>query len=513
MARVDHIAKNVKFVMIRQILVVLTNFFVRKVFLLTLGAEYLGVNGLFADILSMLSLAELGFGTAIIYSLYKPVAMGDQEKIKSLMELYRRIYLFVGAFILMAGLLLTPHLEFFVKEMPQTIRHIRLIYILNVVNTAVSYFFTYKASMLFVDQKRYVQIVINTIVTLAVSAVQSVILIVTGNYILYLIAMIAATLVQNIWVSVETDRRYPFLKEKEVQPLQKKDLSEIRRNASVLILHKIARAVVFSTDNILMAKFVSVASVGLYSNYVMIKNTLSNMINMAFSAFTASMGNLNVEESDEKKYQAFHNIYFFSAWIFGCMSICLLLLYNPFIKLWLGGEYLFHWNTVLIIVVNFYLQCMRIPVNNTKEAMGLFWDDRYKPIGEIFINLFASIYLVKRMEIFGVLLGTFLSTVLVPFWVEPMVLYHKGLKRKAYPYFVRYGCYLMVTVLAGFVTGFFCYRTPDTLVGFVMKAALCAVVPNLIFYLVYRKREEMDYMKKVIHHFGARLWKNSSACS
>lgn len=497
MNRVDRIAKNVEFVMIRQILVVLTNFVVRKIFLMTLGAEYLGVNGLFADILSMLSLAELGFGTAIIYSLYRPVALGDQEKIKSLIQLYRRIYLVVGAFILVGGILLTPYLNFFVKEMPESIPNIPLIYILNVVNAAVSYLFTYKASILFVDQKRYIQMIINTIVTLAASVLQAVLLVTTGNYILYLMVTIASTLVQNIWISIVTDKSYPYLKEKEIQPLEKKDLWEIKRNAGVLLFHKMARAVVFSTDNILMAKFVGVQSVGLYSNYVMIKNTLSNVINMAFSAFTASMGNLNVVENDEKKYQAFNNLYFFSSWVFGFMSICLLLLYNPFIELWLGAEYLFSWKIVLIIVVNFYLQCMRTPVNNTKEAMGLFWDDRYKPVAEMLINLFASIFFAKRMGIFGVLLGTFLSTILAPFWIEPLVLYHKGLKRNAASYFLKYGFYLAVTVLAGCLTGFCCHHTPNTLAGFILKAALCVAVPNLVFLAAYHRMDEMQYMKNV----------------
>lgn len=497
MSRVEQIAKNVKFVMIRQVLVVLANFIVRKVFLMTLGAECLGVNGLFADILSMLSLAELGFGTAIVYSLYKPVARGDKEKTKSLMALYRRIYLMVGGFIFIVGLLLTPYLEIFVKEMPQTIRHIRLIYILNVCNTAVSYLFTYRTSLLFVDQKRYIQIIINMIVTLTAALLQVVLLITTRNYILYLLVTIGSTLGQNIWISAETNRRYPFLKEKTVQPLAKSDLQEIKRNAAVLIFHKMARAVVFSTDNILMAKFVSIVSVGLYSNYVMIKNTLSNVINMAFSAFTASMGNLNVDEPVEKKYEAFNNIYFFSSWIFGFMSICLLLLYNPFIKLWLGEEYLFSWEIVLIIVVNFYLQCTRTPVNNTKEAMGLFWDDRYKPIAEMLINLIASIILAKRLGILGVLLGTFLSTVLVPFWVEPLVLYRKGLDKSVVHYFARYGFYLTVTVAAGFLTGLCCRLTPDTFAGFVLKAGLCAVIPNVVFLLVYSRMPEMQYMKSV----------------
>lgn len=503
MSRADHIAKNMKFALLCQIPLIFANFILRRVFILSLGENYLGLNGLFTNILSILSLAELGFGTSIIFSLYKPVAEGDHEKIKSLMRLYRRAYTVVGIVVLAAGTALTPFLGFFVKEMPPEISHIELIYLLNVVNTGVSYFFIYKTSLLFADQKKYVEVTINTVVKLVVALLQAAALLLFRNYFLYLGIMIMGTLVQNVLISVQTNRMYPYLCEKHVEPLEKDDVNIIKRNVGAMVFHKIGGAVVFSTDSIIMAKFVSVASVGLYSNYIMIRTALLNVINLAFNAITSSMGNLNASETLEAKRRAFRNINFFSAWLFGFCSICLMCLYNPFIGLWLGEEYLFSAGTVLIIVLNFYMYCMRMPIGNTKEVMGLFWNDRFKPIAEVAVNLAASLLLVRRFGLAGVLWGTLISTVAVPLWVEPLVVYRHGLKLSPIRYFARYALYLGVTVAAGCICFFLCRLTPDSLFGFALKCTICLTTPNLLYWLVYRRTEEYGYSRDLaVRMFG-----------
>lgn len=498
MSRVENIAKNVKFALICQAALVLVQFLVRKVFALTLGEEYLGLNGLFSNILSMLSFAELGVGTSIIYSLYKPIAEHDTEKIKSLMRLYKRAYLAIGIFILAAGISLTPHLDFFVKEMPSDIPHIEWIYVLNVANSGISYFFIYKASLLFADQKRYVETIVTTITKLTASLFQLAVLWKTGDYLLYLLITAGATLLQNFWICAKTDRMYPYLKEKQVQRLPKEDLHVIKKNVGAMMFHKLGQVVVFSTDSILMAKFVSVVSVGIYSNYLLIRKSLQMVIELVFVSLAASMGHVNASETDEKKYEVFCNVNFLSAWVFGFMSICLLLLYNPFIRLWLGEEYLFPFSTVAVIVANFYMYCMRMPIGNMKDAMGLFWNDRYKPLAEVALNFGISVVLGKHYGIFGILLGTLISTILVPFWVEPLVLYLHGFERNPWIYFRQYAGYLTVTVLAGMVTGAVCSMTGAGMAGFVMKMFLCGTVPNLVYLLVYGRTPGFRYIKATI---------------
>ena len=498
MSRTDYIAKNTKFAAISQMVLILSSFIVRRVFVTTLGEEYLGLNGLFADILSMLSLAELGFGTAIVFSLYKPLAVGDTGKIKSLMRLFCKAYRLVGGFVLIVGVSLTPFLDVFVKEMPSEIPYIEVIYILNVVNSGVSYFFIYKASLLFADQKKYIEMMINVIVKVLASVLQIVVLILTKNYFLYLGIMITATLGQNILVSAQVDKMYPFLKEKKVERLDADDKAAIQRNVSAMVFHKLGYVMVFSTDSILMAKFVSIAVVGLYSNYMMIRKALINVIDLLFVSVSASMGNLNACETIDKKCKAYERIYFLSAWLFGFIAICLYYLYNPFIKLWLGDAYLLSDTTVGIIVLNFYMYCMRMPVNNTKEAMGLFWNDRYKPIAEVAVNLGVSILLAQRLGIDGVLLGTFVSTVSVPFLVEPYVLYKHGLQQRLSIYYMKYAGYLFVTLIVGGITGIACRMTADNISGFIIKMLLCGAIPNVIYLLVYGRTESFQYLSNTI---------------
>ena len=509
MSRVDKVAKNAKFAALSQIALVLVNFVVRRVFVVTLGENYLGLSGLFTDILSMLSMAELGFGTSVVFSLYKPLATQDQEKIKSLMRVFKRAYQCVGAFVLIVGIALTPFLEVFVKEMPPEIprAQIQWIYILNVVNSGASYFFIYKASLLFADQKKYVEMIITVISKLAAAVLQIGALLLTGNYFLYLGIMILATFGQNLMVSLQVNKMYPYLKEKRVKPLLPEDKSVLKKNVGANVFHKIGYVAVFSTDSILMAKFDSVAMVGVYSNYMLVRKALVNVVDLIFVSISASMGNLNACETDEKKYEAYGHIYFFSAWLFGFICICLLFLFNPFILLWLGKDYLLPQKTVFVIVLNFYMYCMRTPVNNTKEAMGLFWNDRYKPIAEVAVNLIVSILLGKELGILGVLLGTLISTVMVPFWVEPYVLYKHGLKQKLWKYYAFYFTYLAVTVLAGSITGILCAAAPSGFGGFVVKMGICAVVPNLVYLLVYCRTKEFAYLWGVAKRLLERLWK------
>ncbi|MCB7319422.1 lipopolysaccharide biosynthesis protein [Lacrimispora sp. 210928-DFI.3.58] len=495
MSRIDAVAKNVKFAACCQISLMAANFIVRKAFVAALGEEYLGLSGLFADILSMLSLAELGFGASIIFSLYKPVAQGNVEKVKSLMELYRRAYMLVGTAVICGGLALTPYLDFFIKEMPASIRHIEWIYVMNVVNSGASYFFIYKASLLFADQKKYVEMIINAAVKLSASVLQVAALFATKNYFVYLGIMVGATFAQNLMISAQVDKRYPYLKEKNIKPLEEEDKAVIRRNVGAMVFHKLGDVAVFGTDSVITAKFISLSAVGLYSNYMLIRKALLNMIFLAFNGITSSLGNLNACESGERKIRAFYQIHFFSAWLFGCISICLLHLYNPFIALWLGEEYLFPFPIVLLIVLNFYVYCMRMPVNSMKEVMGLFWNDRYKPLLEAGVNLAVSVILAKRMGMGGVLLGTLASTIAVPFWVEPFVLFRSGLKEDLRQYFKRYAWYLAVTLSASIVTGLLCRFSSPGFLGFLWKMVLCAFVPNIIYLLVYRHTEEYQYLK------------------
>lgn len=459
MDRAEPIKKNLICAVAGELLLAALKFLSRRVFVLLLGREYLGLNGLFTDVLSMLSLAELGFSVSITYSLYRPVAQGDTETIKSLIRLYRRVYRAVGLTVLTLGLCLTPFLSFFMKEIPKDIPHIPLIYVLNLVNASISYFFSYKSTLLFVHQQKYVETAIRAA------------------------------------VSLQADRLYPYLREKDIRPLPEEALGEIRRNVRAMLLHRIGAVAVFNTDNLLISKFAGVASAGLYSNYTMIRGFLNILVSALFDAITPALGNLTATEPEESKRTAFRRLSFFSAWLFGWMSICLFCLYDPFIDLWLGEGYLLSKPAVLLIAVNFYVNGMRTPVNNTKSVLGLFWDDRYKSIVEAACNLAVSVLLARRWGVAGIMAGTLVSTLAFPFWCEPLVLYRRGLRVPAGEYFRGYLIRLAVTGAAGTLTYLLCGMTGSGWTGFLGKGLLCAAAPNAVYLAAYRKTEEFRFLK------------------
>lgn len=313
MDRSEHITKNAKYALAGELLLAVLKFISRRVFVLLLGREYLGLSGLFTDVLSMLSLAELGFSVSITYSLYRPVAQGDKETVKSLIQLYKRVYRVVGFVVLGAGLALAPFLDFFVKEMPKGIPHIPLIYVLNLASACIPYFFAYKATLLLVYQKKYVETAIRAGVSLAATGAQIGVLLLTRNYLYYLVLALIAALVQNAAISWKADRLYPYLREKEVRPLPGESLKEMRRNVGAMLLHRVGTVVVCNTDNLLISKFVGVAAAGLYSNYMMIRGFLNVFINALFDSITPALGNLTVTGPEEQKQRAFCRLNFFSA--------------------------------------------------------------------------------------------------------------------------------------------------------------------------------------------------------
>ena len=497
-----HVAKNLKFILASELILAALKFASRRVFVFTLGKAYLGLNGLFSDILSALSLAELGFGVSITYSLYRPVAQGDTELIKSLVRLYRRVYRTVGAAVLAAGLALSPFLNFFVKEMPGDIPSIPLIYALTVVNTGISYFWSYKSTLLFVYQKKYIDATVRTVVALFATGAQIAVLLLTHNYVYYLYIAVVATLVQNMVISAQADRLYPFLREREARPLPEEVLGDIRRNVGAMILHRIGSVAVFSTDNLLISKFVGIETTGLYSNYMMIRGVLNVAVGALSNAVMPALGSLAATTGLEEKRTAFCRLDFCAAWLIGWMSVCLWCLYDPFIDLWLGRGYRLPPATVLLIVVNFYLAGMRVPVASTKSVMGLFWDERYKSILEALVNLTVSIALARRWGIAGILAGTLISTVSMPFWIEPLGLYRHGLEQSPGGYFARYFLRLAVTAAAGGLTKLLCAPTGEGVGGFAAKALLCAAAPNLVFLAAYRRAPELAFVKELLFRRG-----------
>ena len=498
MSRTINSIKNIKYSMFGQGIILISNFVTRMVFVRVLSVEYLGLNGLFSNILSILSFAELGVGSAIIYSMYKPLAENDEMKLKALMNLYKQAYVSIGIVIIVIGTMLTPFLEFFVKDMPD-IPYIRLIYIMYIANSGFSYFFSYKRSVLIADQKKYIESFYHYSFYLIRNVLQIIILLLTKNFLLYLGIQVLSTLAENITISKKADKLYPFLKGKNNIKLDQKERNTIFRNVKAMMLHKLGSVIVMGTDNLLISKFVGIIEVGIYSNYLLIINALNQIFGMIFQAMTASIGNLGVTEKNEKNKFIFNCIDFLGFWIYAFASICLINLFNPFINLWLGEKYLFSIPIVLLIVVNFYLTGRRKSVLTFRDALGLFWYDRYKPLFESGINLVVSIVLAILFGIEGIIIGTIISTLTTCFWIEPYVLYKYGFKASVVSYFIKYTIRTVIMILVGIITCFICNLFSNyTLPGFIGRMVICAIVPNTLFLIIFWKTKELQYLINIL---------------
>ena len=505
MSRTRNSVKNLSYAIVGQAVGFVISFVARIFFIRVLGREYLGLNGLFTNILTILSLAELGVGEAITFSLYIPLAENDIRKCSMLMQVYKKVYTIIGCAILVIGICLMPFLRLIIKNMPD-IPFIYLIYLLFVVNTAVSYFFSYKRNLIIADQKRYIATFYRYLAHAIFTFLEIVYLVLFKNYIGYLLIMIAATLADNIMVSRKADKMYKFLKNKEKIPLDPEEKDKIVKNTKAMMMHKVGGVVVNSTDNILLSMFVSLDSVGLYSNYFFITNALNSVTTHVFNSLTASVGNLFATSDNKKAYQVFREVFFLDYLMYSFISVSLLCLFNPFIELWVGKEYLFSFDIVCIIVINFYIAGMRKSVLTFREASGLFYKDRWKAVFEAVINLVSSIILAIYFGTFGVFLGTLISSITVCIWVEPLILYKYGFKVKLIEYFKLYIMYAVITIASCAFCYYLCsFIHYGRFASLCLKALICLVIPNMINILLFRNTGPYKYFKNLFRKIFSKL--------
>ncbi|WP_039657105.1 lipopolysaccharide biosynthesis protein [Clostridium tyrobutyricum] len=492
--RVENSVKNLGVSWVGYALKLILSFIARSIFIKVLNQEYLGINGLFTNILSLLSLAELGVGSAIIFSLYKPIHENDTKNIVSIMQFYKKVYTGIGIIIGVLGISLMPFLGIFIKDIPN-ISNLKLIYGLYVFNTAVSYFFVYKSAFITANQKNYIVTLNTNIFNLFGIIFQTVALIVTSNFIFYLIIQVIFTILGNANIARIANNMYPFLKNKNKVKLDKNIYHDIIKNTGALVLHKIGGVIVFSTDNVILSKIVGLVSVGLYSNYSMILNSLESIMSQVFTAISASVGDLGTTKDTKKKIDMFYIAFFTDFWIYSFASVSLIVLFNPLIKLWVGENYILGIPIVLVLILNFYIKGMRNSVLTFKDAFGLFWYNKYMPIGECIINLGASILLAKMYGTIGVFIGTTISSVATCLWIEPKVLYKYGFKVSIKKYIIRYIIYFMLTCGIGFITYMLCdFLHGNTLIIFISKLLICLAIPNIIVILIFCRTKEFKYL-------------------
>ena len=478
----------------------LMSFIVRTVFIYTLGKNYLGFNGLFSNIFSILSLTELGMGTAIIYSMYKPVAQEDHRKIAALLNLYRTFYRIVGIIVAILGLSLLPFLDYLVSGI-QDIPELEIIYLLYLSSSVISYFFAYKKSMLTVYQQDYISSRINLLINFIQGIIQIAILILWHNYILYLLVLTISTFFNNWLNSLYADYKYQYLKEYRSERVDEETKQKIYTDVKAIFVSRISSAIVTSTDNLLISAFVSTIILGLYSNYIMLINVVNTIINRILDSLVGSVGNLIAVESIERVYLIFKRVLFINYWLVAFSSMSFFILANPFITLWIGKSYLLSSGIIFMIALNLFMRLIRNTFIMFNNAFGHFVELKKKNIIEPIINIVASLLfiLVFKMGIIGVLLGTFVSNITTNFWFEPYLIFKKcqvSLKE----YFKIAANYLLTSIVAGGLTYILCdiCLTGNSWVLFLIRIVICCIAINLIIILFYRKTDEYQYFMMLV---------------
>ena len=487
MTRTQNSIRNSSVLVIASVISILGGYFVRVAFTHIFPDSIVGINGLFVDIIGILSLADMGFGTAIAYALYEPIATGNIEKQKSLMRLFRSFYRIVAAVVTVAGLVIMLFLPIIIKD-KGTVEHVYIIYFLFLANSVSSYLLIYKKTIIDAHQLIRISTGYSLGGLLVQYALQLLLLLLYPNFILYLVIAIIVTVGKNYIISYKADKLYPFLKDKDVAPLAEEDKGEITKNVKSMILHKTGNVLIGHTDNIILSAFLGLATVGKYSNYFLLIGSVRQIFDRAFEGLAASVGNVGATESDTMKKNIFELTFLMAAWIFGWTSITLFELLSPFVAISFGENYVFEKHIVLILCVNFLITGIRKPSVIFHDSLGLFWYDRYKPVAETIINIGTSLVFVQFFGTFGVFLGTLVSTVATNVWIEPYVLYKYGFKSSAASYFKRYVYYLGVITLAFFATEYVCaYLLPEggNVFTLFIRVPVVVIVPNLIFLICF----------------------------
>jgi O-antigen/teichoic acid export membrane protein len=473
----------------------------RYVFIYTLGQQYLGVSALFSSIITMLSLADLGFGIALPQALYKPLAEKDEERICTILKFYSKVYAIISFVVITIGIALLPFLKWIIATKDTSgIEHLNIIYVLFIVQAAVSYLFIYKKTLFTADQKNYYVTVIESATSIVSTLCQIAILLLTRNYLLYLVISIVAIIIQNIFISRKCDKYYPFLK--NIKTAKKLDSSETKilsKKIYALFIYKAAIAVESGTDNLVMTALCGLLLTGLCSNYTLIISSLTSILMMVMSAATASIGNVVVTESKENTFKIYSLLDFIGFWVYSVCGICMVVLINPFIQMWLGADYLIGISTVIVLCVNFYISGTQNVNSNFRNAYGLFYEGRYRPICMIVINLGSSIILAKYIGVTGIFIGTLLSRLLTVGTFDPFIVFKHGLKMPLRKYYSAHGVYHTVTIGVGALLFFlFDKWMTDSVVLWIIKAITLFVLVNCIYIILFfRNPSFVDLMERI----------------
>lgn len=471
-------------------------FVTRTVLLYVLGTEYLGLSSLFSSLLSFLALAELGVSNALVYSMYKPIADGDEDTVCALLALYRKLYRMIGTFILAAGLACVPFLPRLIKGTVPADINLYVLYGLYLANTVCSYFlYAYRGSLLTAHQRTDVDNMINTVIPLVRWIVQMAMLLVFRSYYAYVIFLPISVIVTNFVRMYFVKKHYPQYSPKgKVAPELE---ASIFKKIKALVGAKISTTVLNSADTLVISAFLGLTMVTIYGNYYYIMGAVGSFLGIVYSSILPGIGNSLVTETKEKNYRDFKKFTLLSQWMVGWCAVCLLCLYQPFMALWAGEELLLPFSVVILIVVYFALYQGRKVVVTYKDAAGIWWEDRFRPFVMAGTNLISNLIMVQFIGVWGIVLSTILSLLVSIPW-ETYTVFKYVFKRSPMEYARSLVQFLLVLTVACAITLGICQIASEGILAILIRGCICVVVPNVIFFLAFRRREEFADAKALL---------------
>ena len=511
-------AKNVLSAVLYYVANSLIGFVNRKVFTVYLGSEVLGLNGLVVSVISMLSLMELGIASSIGYSLYKPLQEGNDSEVKAIMQLFSRMYRYIGIGVGVIGAILVPFLPYIIKsELDQ--EYIVKVYIIFLADAVLSYFMAYRRTLLVSAQKDYINKNADTILYIVTGVLQIGIICIWQNYLASLLIKLAFTVINNLYLYLKVGKMFPYLSDRNVQGKVSEDVKKkLVENVKALFVIKVASYCVFGTDNILLSMFADLSAVAIYSGYTLILGIVNNIFNRSFGYITANIGNYLVSKNNDEIYDLYKKLFFMNYLITSYTSIAMLTVFNEFIGgIWLEEAYTFPITVVAILVFNNYSRYITQCTEAFRSAAGLYSPRpyvKYFALLEGIINLVVSVGLAKGcgLGIYGIFLGTSVSTLVSTIGV-PWIIYRFLLKRPLREYFSVYMKYLGLTIMGAIISLmiFSILQTKFAIVNFVMGGIVSLLVLMGINYLVFRKSSEWQYClglgTEVVHKVTKKLKK------
>lgn len=490
-SRTQKSARNMAVGLVSQVFTLLLSFVTRTFFIKLLTAEYLGINGLFSNVLTVLSFAELGIGSAMTYAMYKPVKENDHKLINQLMLFYKKAYTAIAITVGIIGLILSFFLGYIVAEPPKIPESLQVIFWLYIINNMASYLLTYKKSILIAYQEDYIISGVQQITSVVQQLLQIILLWLTRQYLIYLLIQISCTIANNVAISIIVRKRYPWLSEKDQDELPPEVSQEIHKNIKALSVSKIAGVISNGSDNIIISKFVGLSAVGLASNYTMIINALNGILWNGLSSLTSSFGNFNVDSTIGQRRKLFNELFLCSYWLYGFMTIGIITLANSFVQLWVGSNYLVPQGVVLALVLITYISGVNFPVYTYQSTLGMF--DKMKIPYVLFavFNILLSILLGKNWGLFGVYIATSITRLCTSEVSSGYYVYRYGLKLSPLKYLKKYVIYFLILILNILVTNYAVSLVQIAgIIGFSIKVVTCTVVCNAIYFVCFFRTTE-----------------------